>query len=75
MATKAVAQTATDGQIVDAEIVDIPERRVSPDGQSIAIRTIFEDDTPGAVMAWLAVNARGITTYMSEAQVANWIKL
>lgn len=49
-----------------------PEKRVSPDGLSVAIRTIFEDDTPGAVSAWLAVDQRGIATYLTAPQVSDW---
>lgn len=49
-----------------------PAKKISPDGQSVAIRTVFEDDTDGACSSWLAVNHRGITTYLTEAQVADW---
>lgn len=50
----------------------IPSKKVSPDKLAVAIRTVFDDDTPGAVSAWLSVNHNGITAYMTEAQVADW---
>lgn len=47
-------------------------KKVSPDGQSVAIRTIFEDAEPGAVSSWLSVDFRGMATYLTEAQVEGW---
>ena len=47
-------------------------KKTSPDGQAVAIRTIFEDDTPGPVSAWLSVNHQGLATYLTEAQVTDW---
>lgn len=49
-----------------------PEIRIRPDKRAVAIRTIFDDDSPGAVMSWLSVDERGISTYLSEAQVDGW---
>lgn len=54
------------------ETPSAPEKRVSPDGLSVAIRTIHEDDNPVGVSSWLAVNNRGISTNLTAAQVADW---
>lgn len=53
-------------------MADEVPKKTSPDGLAVAIRTLFEDDTPGAVSAWLSVDYRGITTYLTEAQVGDW---
>lgn len=49
-----------------------PAIKISPDGHAVAIRTQFEDDSPGAVTSFLSVDSRGISTYLTEAQVADW---
>lgn len=46
-----------------------------PDKQAVAIRTVFEDSTPGMVKAWLSVDSRGMTEYLSESDVADWSDL
>lgn len=49
-----------------------PDIRISPDGHAVAIRTVFEDDTPGAVSSYVSVDHRGIATYLTTEQVADW---
>lgn len=74
MATKDVAKTTGDAVETQSEIITAAETRMSPDGQSVAIRTIFEDTSPGQVSSWLAVDVRGIATYMTQPQVEDWIR-
>jgi hypothetical protein len=50
---------------------EIP-KKTSPDGSAVAIRTVFDDDTPGSVSSWLSVNHQGVATYLTEAQVKDW---
>lgn len=50
----------------------INAKKVSPDGTAVAIRTQFEDDTPGAVSSWLSVSGQGIATYHTAAEVKDW---
>lgn len=54
--------------MADAE----PAKKASPDGLAVAIRTVFDDDSQGAVSSWLSVSHQGIATYLTEAQVADW---
>lgn len=49
-----------------------PVKKISPDGHAVAIRTAFEDDSPGAVSSFLSVDSRGIAAYLTQAQVADW---
>lgn len=49
-----------------------PAKKISPNGLAVAIRTVFEDDSPGAVSSYLSVDSRGISTYLTESQVADW---
>jgi hypothetical protein len=51
---------------------EIPKKKTSPDGSAVAIRTVFDDDTPGSVSSWLSVNHQGVATYLTEAQVKDW---
>lgn len=53
----------------------INDAKQRPDKQAIAIRTVFEDNTPGAVKAWLSVDSRGMTEYLSESDVDTWTDL
>lgn len=53
-------------------INEVPPKRLRPDGYAVAIRTVFDDDHPGAVSSWLSVNADGVSAYLTEAQVADW---
>ena len=54
---------------------DSPAKKISSDGNAVAIRTIFDDTTPGAVKSWLYATHQGMTGYLSEAEVADWTVL
>lgn len=47
-------------------------KKIAPDGTAVAIRTQFEDDTPGQVTSWLSVSGQGIATWHTTADVKDW---
>lgn len=56
----------------DAKEYPINSKKIAPGGAAVAIRTQFEDDSPGAVSSWLSVSGQGIATYHTSAEVADW---
>lgn len=55
--------------------MDIPAKKVSPDGMTVAIRTCFEDASIGPLdhtKAWLGATHHGLSIPLSEADVSTW---
>lgn len=56
----------------------VPLKKVSPDGQAVAIRTHFTDEAMhlgDATKSWLAVTGQGHTVWLTARQVTDWTEI
>lgn len=54
---------------------DEPGKKKSPDGLAVAIHTEFSDEPMhlgDVTKSWLAITSRGISTFLTAEQVADW---